>query len=310
MGGKVVIGVWLAFAAVAAARADCRLVQIAEFHTAPGTRSPVVEGTINGKPVKVLIDTSSETFIPIHEARELGLTLTVRRGVYWSGTTGRTQAYEAYIRFQVGDMVKPDLPMPVIGDPHTASPYSVVLGEDFFDQVDTEFDLAHDAIRLFRPEGCTPPQLVYWGAAYSQAGFATVDPDTPQIEAQAQLNGKMVWATLDTGDPSSIVDTVTAQADGVQWPPPDAIEGPRLHGVGPRRVESRVGLFSSFALGDERVSNLRLLVASIGRNDWYHPRMYIGADFFRTHRVYIDMKDRLILFSYAGGQIFCPDAPP
>jgi hypothetical protein len=80
-----------------------------------------------------------------------------------------------------------------------------------------------------------------------------------------------------------------------------------------------VGQFASFALGDEQVNSVRLLVlpqaqgyaltsATLRRGPHGAPVMRIGADFLRAHRVFFDMKDRLVLFSYAGGPVFAPDA--
>lgn len=39
------------------ASADCKLTETAEFHVDAGSASPIVEGEINGHPVRVLFDT-------------------------------------------------------------------------------------------------------------------------------------------------------------------------------------------------------------------------------------------------------------
>jgi hypothetical protein len=313
MRGRIVAAVWLmlaAFIAPTRGHADCKLGQIAEFHTSPGVGAPIIDGAINGKPVKVQISTSSVSQIPLHEARLLGLLVTEVRGSHWyDHVAGVTQGYVAHVRLKIGDVESADLELPVTGDPRTPSRFSLVLGSDFFSQVDTEYDLPHNAIRLFKPQGCTPPQLVYWGAAYSQASIGPWRRDSPDIETEASLNGKKVRATLEAADEWSMMDPLTAEADGVRWPPRDAVAGPRIiNDFGPVSEDSRIGLFDSFALGDERISNVRLLVARFDRLDWYVPRLWIGADYFRAHRIYIDVRDRLMLFSYAGGKIFDADA--
>jgi hypothetical protein len=85
--------------------------------------------------------------------------------------------------------------------------------------------------------------------------------------------------------------------------------------------ESWIGDFDSFALGDEKVGHVRLrvfdlvggykytatgskLAESAGAEDT--PAMLIGADFFHAHRVFFDVKDHLILFTYEGGPVFAP----
>ena len=291
--------------------ADCKLVQIAEFHTEPGITLPIVNGTINGKSVQVLIDTAaSGSVIPLNEAQQLGLKMWEQRGVrMYDDIAGDSQVYVTRVHLKIGELEKSDLSLLVAGDAHSTAGYSLVLGDDVLSKVDVEFDLPHNAIRLFKPRDCTPPQLIYWGAAYSQASFVSFDRDYPDIESEGLLNGKKVRITLDTGRLSSLVDTSTAEAVGVQWASEPAA-GPRLGGIGPKSAESRVGVFDSFALGDERVNNVKLLVTPLDYYEWYRPTLWLGADFFRAHRVYIDMKDQLILFSYIGGAIFGLDAQP
>jgi hypothetical protein len=209
------------------------------------------------------------------------------------------------VRLKVGNSEKADLAITVAGDAYTPSRYSVVLGDDFFSQVDTEFDLPHHAIRLFKPQDCAPAQLVYWGTPYSQTALAVWERDEPELAAEAVLNGRKLAARFDSGTPASVVDAGTAQEDGVRWSS-DA-KGPTFYGFGPSFQDSRIGLFDSFALGDERVTNIHLPVAHIQRDEWYAPRMWLGADFFRAHRIFVDVQDHLLLFSYAGGPIFDQD---
>jgi predicted aspartyl protease len=72
---------WIAAAAAVAllaaptlASADCKLLQIAEFKLDPNSQAPIVDGSINGHPVRVLID-SGATFSGVsrHAAEQLGL---------------------------------------------------------------------------------------------------------------------------------------------------------------------------------------------------------------------------------------------
>jgi len=267
-----------------------------------------VDVEIDGKPVRALIDTGyAESAIPLHEAQKLGLPLTESTGRHWyDEIAGESQIYLTHVRLKIGPIDKSDLQLVVFGDGHAPSNFSLVLGEDFFSQVDTEFDLQHNSIRLFKPRDCSPPQLVYWGSAYSQSSLAILDdPANPELKSEAQLNGKKVWAVLDSGFATSLVDTTTADHDGVRWPSGSRAGGPTLAGLGPSSQQSRVGLFDSFVLGDERVNKLSLLVAPMnGYFHWYVPTLWLGADFFRAHRIYIDMKDRLVLFSYVGGPVF------
>jgi hypothetical protein len=98
-----------------------------------------------------------------------------------------------------------------------------------------------------------------------------------------------------------------------------------VRGLGAAPEPVRVVRFDSFALGDEKISNIKLESTSLKASFNYSetgsilprrldssPSMLIGADFFRSHRLYFDTQDHLILFSYAGGPVFVtpPPTPP
>ncbi len=302
-----------------AASADCKLQQLAEFHVDPGSRIPVVDGRIDGNPVKIMFDTgSSFSMIYRHEAQRLGLPLTRLPGMKAEGIGGETDMYQARINaLRIGGSIKRDFNLLVAGDPDDTHGVTMVLGDDFFSEVDAEFDLPDGVVRLFKPEGCTPPQLVYWGAAgYSQATLLSWPRDWPAADIMAVVDGQPVRAGLDTGSYTSVVDSGQAASLGVTNP---AATGHDLHGNGPHRVQSSVGQFDSVAIGDEQISHARLQIVDISDLsqstrtgtripergvDW--PSMLIGADFFRSHRVFIDYGDHLVLFSYQGGPVFQP----
>ena len=310
----------VAIAAPAAASANCKLLQIAEFKLDPSRSSPIVDGSINGHPVKVLLDTGSDfSQITYYEAQKLGLPAVVATGWRAYGVGGSTQLYWSHIdHLKIGDLDKASIDLAVAGDRYQASDIGVVIGDDVLSKADLEFDFAHKAIRLFQAQGCTPPQLVYWGAAYSQAELLPWERDAPHIQARAYLNGKEALAELDSGAGATTVDASAAAADGVTRSSSDAPLGP-VHGAGPKPEESWVGHFDSFALGDEKISHIGIQVVNIMRGEAMtetgnltpvhvsNTQMLIGDDFLRAHRVFIDNQDHLILFSYQGGPVFRTD---
>jgi predicted aspartyl protease len=314
------IGAALACVVLAAptlSRADCKLLQVAEFKLDPKSASPIVDGSIDGRPVKVLID-SGATFsgISAYEVNKLGLTAVEMVGMRAYGVGGDTQVFRTHInQLQVGTLIKSGLDLFVSGDKHQDG-VAVVIGEDVLSKVDTEFDLPDNAIRLFEPTGCSAPQLVYWGAAYSQADLLAWDIAAPAIQTHAFLNGKQVLAELDSGAGLSIVDVMAADADGVARPPAGA-PTEAIRGEGRQLVQSWTGRFDTFAIGDEKISHVNIQVlpfvggaayaetgSKLPRRLENTPSMFIGDDFLRAHRVFIDNQDHLILFSYQGGPVF------
>lgn len=305
-----------------AARADCKLRELAEFQVDPASRVPIVDGAVNGKPVKVMFDTGAAfSMITRHEADRLGLVLRKVEGAHAYGIGGASDLYVAELKtLSIDKFAKQGLELEVAGDQDVASDAAIVLGDDFFSQVDAEFDLPDKMVRLLQQDGCGPDQLVYWGAAYSQAPLLTWSRDAPHAETEVFVNGKRVLAALDTGAWASIIDVKAADAAGVDRTAPGTGPGTNLQGMGHYQRDSFVGRFATFALGDEKVNNVRLQVSDL-TSDFKvtetgsnlpvaldnTPSMLVGADFFHAHRVYIDVKDHLILFSYAGGPVFTPE---
>lgn len=308
----------LAMASGGVARADCKLVETAEFHVDPQSSRPIVDGEINGQPVKVLFDIGAgASTVPISEAKRLGLRMSRLEGVRMYGFGGDTAAYDANIKeLKVGGFTVGNLALVAAGDQDASSSVSLLLGDDFFSRTDVEFDLHNNVVRLFNPQGCTPAQLVYWGQAYSQATILPWDRDAPKTQVMATINGKQVLAEFDTGAHASIIDEKAAESAGA-GPPPDGPSTQVGHGLGPRPTQGWVAHFDSLTIGDEKLSNIHLEVQNFA-SGWVHsdtgtliprqldstPYLFIGADFFRAHRVFIDNKDHLILFSYEGGPVF------
>ena len=274
----------------------------------------MVDGEINGKPVKILFNTGTTfSMIPRHEADRLGLILQPLYGTHAYGPRGVSTVYEVQVeKLRIGDFTKTKAQLRVAGDQDATTDYSVVLGDDFFSQVDTELDLPENVVRLFKAEGCAPPLLVYWGASYSQAELLSWDRDQPVAQVIAEVDGKQVLARVDSGADQTYLDVSVADALGVKHPVLDAAQS------GEAAVR-----FESFALGDERIGNPRLVVADLLGGMRYQrtgtnlprlirdaPSMLIGDDFLHSHRVFLDVRDRLILFSYQGGPVFQPPPAP
>jgi predicted aspartyl protease len=309
-------------AAPSLASADCKLLLVAEFKLDPKSYSPIVGGEINGHPIKVLID-SGATFsgVSSYAVTRLELPTVEMAGMHAYGIGGDTQVYRAQVKdLKIGGFTLNGVNLFVSGDESRTGPAELILGEDMLSKVDTEFDLAHNAIRLFQPQGCTAPQLVYWGAAYSQADLLTWNPDEPAIQTHAYVNGKQILVELDSGAQQTVVDTTAADAAGIARPPASAATE-TFRGAGRQAVQSWTGRFDTFAIGDEKIAHVNVQVMPFGQSMTYNetgartprplanrPAMFVGDDFLRAHRVFIDNEDHLILFSYQGGPVFSTSA--
>jgi hypothetical protein len=306
-------------AAASSALADCRLGLVAELPLDPNRAVPVAEGEINGKPARFLIDTgSSWTIIVRSEALRLHLAMGRVKGVSVYGVGGEREAFGGEIQsMKVGNLVATNVQVIASGSAKTSSDVSVILGEDAMSEFDVEFDLAHHFVRFFKPQGCTPDQLVYWNKPYSQAQLPDTDRDSPSIRLPVILNGKHVEAVLSSGSSVSVVDTSASDSAGgkLEKGAPLAV----LHGVGNEPKALMTSKFASFALGDEAIGNVHIwttpfseqterpdsgsFIAHSASKDPTRT-MLVGDDFLQAHRVMVANREHVVVFSYTGGAVF------
>jgi hypothetical protein len=120
-----------------------------------------------------------------------------------------------------------------------------------------------------------------------------IDPGAKQhpihTVGEALLNGTKIRVVFDTGAPFSTLTLAAARRAGIR---------PDSPGVVVAGKSSWIGLFATFILdeaGDEEMHNVRLRFSDFALDD---ADMLIGADFFRSHRIYVaNSQDRLYFTS-------------
>ena len=320
----------LASAGIAAA-ANCKMGQIADLPLRSDRGFLIVDGTINGQKIGIILDTgASHSLILRAAADRLGLARR-RARVRMFGVGGETRVEAAWIdEFKVGESVRKGWRVLVAGEHDFGPDANFVLGEDFLQLADVEFDLAHHALRLFQPKDCNGVSLAYWAPeSAGEADVEAVDDAHPQIILTVQINGRPVRALLDSGAGSSALTKSEAARLGVTPETPGVIALGSGFGLGPRAVDNWLGPFESFAIGNEIIRNTNIRFADLWKNATYTgadlvPRhasgelpMLLGADFLRAHRLLVSHSQRKIYFTYSGGPVFqrqamaaARDAPP
>jgi len=305
----------LAGAGAARGEATCQMQELAELPVEAGG-SVTVEAQVNGQPVRMIVDTGSAgTLLTTPAAERLALALRKYVGVDMYGVGGRSAPASALIKeFKVGNLTARNFDMLVTGD-HDLGRAQGVLGALFLMQTDVEFDFPHNMLRLFKPKNCKGDQVVYWGTAYSVAPM--VGSTEGRIEVAVLLNGKTTAAQMDTGSSVTTVTPAGAANAGVEVTSQDGSARGPIRGLGSHLVASYSGLFPTFTFGDETIHNARLEIADmfgegkeaptnshIAVNVLLEPNMLLGADFFRSHRVYVSLDQRKVYVSYVGGPVF------
>jgi predicted aspartyl protease len=311
------------FGFAGAASAACQLQTIAEYHLKMQGDQALIQASINGNPVWLLVDTGSyATIITRPAAAKLGLTLSRVEGLTTYGVGGSDVTDAAMVsEFRLGDAVAHNVDLVVTGKDLESDDFQGLLGESILAQGDLELDFANGVMRIFRPHDCVGDQVVYWGAAYSVAPIApSVDPD--ELNVYVTLDGQRTIAKLDTGADPSFVTAGAAERAGMEQSAQAARAAAQSGAVSPTQIDSSVAVFQTFAIGDETIRNARLHVADLFAKDTETPTnshlerkianlpdMLLGADFIHAHRIYVARSQGKIYFSYNGGPIFRTSAP-
>ena len=299
-----------------AAQAACQMQLVGELPVTVYDGMPTIDAQIDGHAVRMLVDTGSDATLLFRSgAKQLGLALRRLDGVTFYGAGGSDQAASARVTsFKIGGLSASNYDLLVVGR-SDMGPVQGVLGAHFLTQFDVEFDIPEGKIRFFRPKGCVGDQVVYWGAAYTSTALHPAPDDG--LYVTVQVNGVPVQAQMDSGAGVSVMTPegaakvgVTPKSEGM------AADGDSV-GIGAQKVDTYVGVFPTFAFGDETIRNARLRIADLFRAakevplDSHiavsvvdTPRMLLGADFFESHRIYIARGQHRVYASYMGKPVF------
>jgi predicted aspartyl protease len=314
-------GVFALAPASAEAASSCKMARIAELPVRVLHNKLIVDGAINGRYVGILLDTGAAiTMIPRPTADRLGLSRQAAPGYRMFGIGGETNAESALVdEFKIGQASVKRRRFLVAGERELGDEVGVILGEDFFYELEVEFDLAHNTVRLFQSKDCDGTSLAYW--ASGGAGETEIEPVNapgPRIIVPAQINGKPVRALLDSGAAISVLDRPEAARLGIASGP---VVG-SASGLGPKAVDFAIVALETFVIGDETIRDTTIELADLWRSSSYTPAgslltrrveasaaMLLGADFLRAHRVLVAHSQRKMYFTYVGGPVFARTEP-
>ena len=308
-----------------AAAGKCTYAKIAEWPARLENGELIVDGTINGKKIGVMLDTGIErSLILQRSATKFGLATQRVPELKIVGLGGETDVEAALVdEFKIGESTRKDWWVIIAGDVDFGRDADFILGEDFFRLVDVEFDVAHEVVRLFRPKDCEGVSLAYWAPDGSgQVDIEKVSEAHPQIVFPVQVNGVAMPAQLDSGAATSVINLRDAERAGVTPKSAGVIAIASGRGLGKNTIDSWVGPFASFTIGDERIKDTTIRFADLWKDAATAetgsrtakpaeglPAMLLGTDFLRAHRVLIAHSQRKIYFTYAGGPVFSIDIP-
>ncbi len=314
--------VFMAFHGPANAATVCHLQQFGEMTVKSIGPDLAVEAQVNGRPIWMILDTGSEATLLFRGAAEaLGLRWSSDGGGTVYGVGGSTPLGKARIKdFRVAGITVRDFDLFVAGRLATPAAQGL-LGGNFLLQADMEFDIPGGKVRFFKPKNCSGEQVVYWGGSYSVAPMLASLSDKV-ISVRVMVNGKPLRAEMDSGASVSTITSDAARRLNVRVSSPEAPPGDGMLGVAGESIATHVKVFPTFSFGDETIKNAKIEIADLFSGDAeIHlgsnipqalddlPEMLLGADFFRSHRIYVAMSQKKVYVSYVGGPVFQASPP-
>lgn len=265
----------------------------------------MINATIDGEPVRLIADSGAFfNTLGANEATRLKLKHTVYGGLLVKGVNGVVSAVvETADQFTVLDHTFKDIPF-VTAPNYYSRQAAGLLGQNFLNVWETEYDLADGAIRLFKTQNCGDAALAYWAGPSMPYSVISIDPSTNTsraIRGHVSVNGVELTAVFDTGTPRSVLSLAGAAKAGIKRSDPSLQPGGVSGGIGRRLEQTWIAPVTSFKIGDEEVKNTRLRVAEIEIDNG---DMLIGADFFLSHRVLVANSQHKLYLTYNGGPVF------
>jgi hypothetical protein len=95
------------------------------------------------------------------------------------------------------------------------------------------------------------------------AELERLNPEHARIAANVLVNGKRFSAQLDTGAHTSIITRQAAETVGAGPGQAGTIPAGAVAGLAARPIESWIGTFASFGIGDESMRNVQLQIADL-----------------------------------------------
>ena len=268
---------------------------------------PTITAKINGVDAKFALD-SGAFFSMISSATAAQFNLRRTPAPYGFKVTGIGGATETSIA-TVKEFTLFGIPLHnvefLVGGSEVGGGSIGLLGQNFLEKWDVEYDFAKGVARLMKADDCKHTLLAYWatpGQAISMMDISYTTPLRPHTKGTAYLNGTQITVMFDTGAWTSVLSLKAAARAGVKPDTAGVLDIGYTTGIGRGAVKTYSAPFSSFKIGDgEEIKNTRLRIADINIDEG---DMLLGADFFVSHHVFVVNSQHRVYFTYNGGPVF------
>lgn len=296
----------------------CTMTQTAEVKVEMFDGLPTVVGSVVGQPVRLVIATDgARSALTTAAVARLGLEgVPDRKGTRALAGRSKVPAKGLWLSdFELGGVAGGTSRFGVV--PGDTGAIDGAIGNDFFHDLEVEFDFPGGAMRFFKVDGCAGAWLAYWSDAAVRAALRPTDVG---LAVEVRVNGRPLLAEFATSKALSVLSIESARMVGI---------GPNSPGAEPANTlaNGRPSWFvplDSFQIGAETVHRTRIRVGDLNGGAAYEKKtgtnipvrltkrkqMALGADFFAAHRVLISQSQRQIYVHYVGEGPLTPAGLP
>ena len=271
----------------------CQVVHIADIPIRLVGTLPLVDAAIDGKPVRLLIDTGADSLLIKQElADRLALDRDYTRAIYSTGLGAQTSNWPTKpVPVQLGPVTLPAMSLGVAtpgamgSDRPRASRFDGVVGGQVLSAYDVDIDMPNRRLGLYRRRTCTVGPPPFGGPSItlptSQAGPYRVIVPVAVDDAPLRLE-------IDTGASRTLLD---ARAVGLAGPALEADRPIHLVTADPVGQTGHLHRFGSLQIGSDRVAGPLLLVAQVQQPAFSG---LLGSDYWRSHRLWLSYGSQTI----------------
>lgn len=296
----VALSTTCAFAADAEKKCEMGLIDTLPVSLTGIHLVPTIAGSINGKPTTVGIDVSAfGTHVAKSVLDEMGITSWNTRGKV-DGTGGNFRVMDVRLRELKAGPARGSGVFEVL-DVDTEVGFN--MGADMLLRGDLEISLKEKVLKFFRTRHCEKSHLAYWDPNAVIVPFTVRADDDLRPIFKVRVNGQEMTAILSTMSSHTMINMRAAKRIGLTLDSPQVSAGGKAKGLTRQLLSQWEAKIDTLEVGEERISNIKIgmIMSDV---DVDVADMYLGMDFVRAHRIYISMDQRLIYFSYIGGEIF------
>jgi tetratricopeptide (TPR) repeat protein len=283
----------------------CILGRVAELPIAMAGYRPMITAKINDKDARFVLD-SGAFFSLMSAASAAEYSLKLRNapfGLRLQGIGGQVDAQVATVKeFKIAGALIHNVDF-LVGGSEIGN--EGLIGQNFLEQWDVEYDFSKGVVRLFKPEGCRKSFLAYWvtpGQSFSAMEIEPVVHARLHTIGVGYVNGQKIRVMFDTGAYTSVLSLRAAARAGIKTDSPGVVEAGYSGGIGRGTVKTYIATASSFKIGDgEEIKNARLRIAE---SDLPDADMLLGSDFFVSHHVFVANSQHKLYVTYNGGPVF------